>query len=41
MICGHADPMHDASDLQIDDGPFSEIDRVELAATPGKARPCD
>jgi hypothetical protein len=41
VICGHADPMHYAADLQIDDGLFSEIDRIELAATPGESQPCD
>ena len=41
VICGHADPMHYAADLQIDDRLFSAIDRIELSATPGQSQPCD
>jgi hypothetical protein len=41
VICGHADPMHFTADLEIDDGLFSGIDRVELARTSGESEPCD
>jgi hypothetical protein len=41
VICGHADPMHYAADLQIDDGLFSAIDCIELAAASGESKPCD
>lgn len=41
VICGHADPMHFATDLGIDDELFAKIDRIELAGTSGEAEPCD
>lgn len=40
VICGHADPMHFATDLMIADELFAKIDRVELAGTSGEAEPC-
>ena len=40
VICGHADPMHFAVDLEIDDEPFARIDRVELSRTSGESEPC-
>jgi hypothetical protein len=33
--------MHFTADLEIDDGLFSGIDRVELARTSGESEPCD
>ena len=39
VICGHADPMHFAADMDISDGRFAEIDRIELVATSGEAEP--
>ena len=30
VICGHADPMHFAADLDIGDSLFGQIDRIEL-----------
>ena len=41
VICGHADPMHFAADLDIDDRLFAGIDRVELGGTSGEWEPCD
>ncbi len=41
VICGHADPMHFAADLDIADGLFPRIDRIELLETTGESRPCD
>jgi hypothetical protein len=41
VICGHADPMHFATDLAIADGFFANIDRIELAGTPGESEPCE
>jgi len=41
VICGHADPMHFAADMELSDGLFVEIDRVELARTSGEAKPCE
>ena len=40
VICGHADPMHFAVDIEISDSLFADIDRVELAATRGESVPC-
>lgn len=40
VICGHADPMHFAADLEIDDGALVRIDRVELRETSGESEPC-
>jgi hypothetical protein len=40
VICGHADPMQFAADLEINDRLFAEIDRVELARTSGEWEPC-
>jgi hypothetical protein len=41
VICGHADPMNFATDLDIVDGWFTRIDRIELQATTGESRACD
>ena len=41
VICGHADPMHFATDLEIYDRLFAEIDRVELTQTSGESETCD
>ena len=41
VFCGHADPMHFAADLEIADGLFSQIDRLELLRTSGEAAPCE
>jgi hypothetical protein len=41
VICGHADPMSFATDLDIADELFAQIDRIELEKSPGEARPCD
>ena len=40
VICGHADPMHFAIDIRLDDALFSKIDRVELCRTSGESEPC-
>jgi hypothetical protein len=40
VICGHADPMNFAADLDIEDELFAQIDRIELQATTGESRPC-
>jgi hypothetical protein len=39
VICGHADPMHFAADVEIDEL-FAEIDRIELSPTSGQSEPC-
>ena len=39
VICGHADPVHFATDLEMDDRFFAEVDRVELAPTRGEPEP--
>jgi hypothetical protein len=41
VICGHADPMNFATDLDIADGWFAQIDRIELQETKGEFRACD
>jgi hypothetical protein len=41
VICGTADPMNFATDLDIADEFFVQIDRIELQATSGESRPCD
>lgn len=41
VICGHADPMSFATDLEIADELFAQIDRIELQATEGESRACD
>ena len=40
VICGHADPMNFATDLDIAGELFAQIDRIELPAIPGESRPC-
>jgi len=41
VICGHADPMNYAADLDIADELFAQIDRIELQKTEGESRACD
>jgi hypothetical protein len=41
VICGHADPMSFATDLDIADELFTQIDRIELQETKGESRACD
>jgi hypothetical protein len=41
VICGHADPMNFAIDLDIADELFVQIDRVALQATVGESQPCN
>ena len=41
VICGHADPMNFATDLDIAGELFAQIDRVELQETKGESRACD
>jgi hypothetical protein len=41
VICGHADPMHFAADLDIDDSLFGQIERIELEKTIGESKACD
>jgi hypothetical protein len=41
VICGHADPMHFAANLEIDDDMFDAIDCIELQKTEGQSRPCE
>lgn len=41
VICGHADPMNFATDLDIADELFAQADRIELQETTGESRPCD
>jgi hypothetical protein len=41
VICGHADPMNFAVDIDIATELFVEIDRIELLATTGEAQPCE
>ncbi|KRR25736.1 hypothetical protein CQ14_19775 [Bradyrhizobium lablabi] len=40
VICGHADPMHFATDLAMADHLFAGIDRIELVGTTGESEPC-
>lgn len=40
VICGHADPMSFATDLDIADELFTRIDGIELQETKGESRPC-
>jgi hypothetical protein len=41
VICGHADPMNFATDLDIADELSMQIDRIELQAITGESRPCN
>ena len=41
VICGHADPMNFATDVDIADELFAQIDRIELQKTTGESRPCE
>lgn len=41
VICGHADPMHFVADLDIGDGLFGQIDRIEFEKTAGESVACD
>ena len=38
VICGHADPMNFATDLDIASELFTQIDRIELQETKGESR---
>ena len=40
VICGHADPMHFAADIDLDEGLFPTADRIELSRTSGESKPC-
>jgi len=40
VICGHADPMHFAADLDIEDRFFAQIDRIELVPMMGESELC-
>jgi hypothetical protein len=41
VICGHADSMNFATDLDIADELSAQIDRIELQAITGESRPCN
>ena len=41
VICGHADPMNFATDLDIADELSMQIDQIELQAITGESRPCN
>jgi hypothetical protein len=41
VICGHADPMHFSANIEVDDGLFGAIDRIELQEAKGQSRPCE
>jgi hypothetical protein len=41
VICGHADPMNFATDVDIADELFAQIDRIELQKTTGESGPCE
>jgi hypothetical protein len=41
VICGHADPMNFAADLDIVDELSAQVDRIELQATTGESQPCN
>lgn len=41
VICGHADPMNFATDLDVADDLLAQIDRIELQETKGECRACD
>jgi hypothetical protein len=41
VICGHADPMNFATDVDMPDELFAQIDGIELLGTKGEARACD
>jgi hypothetical protein len=38
VICGHADLVHFATDLEMDDRFFAEVDRVKLDQNPAGKR---
>ena len=40
VICGYADPMNFATDLDVADELFAQIDRIELQGTKGESRAC-
>ncbi|RXH04310.1 hypothetical protein [Bradyrhizobium vignae] len=40
VICGHADPMHFAADIDLEEGLFPTADRIELRRTSGESEPC-
>lgn len=41
VICGHADPMNFATDVELEPGAFQRLDRVELLAVEGLSSPCE
>jgi len=41
VICGHADPMNFASDLELEASAFQSLDRIDLLAVEGFASPCE
>lgn len=41
VICGHADPMSFAADIDLDAGAFQTIDRIDLLAVGGLSTPCE
>jgi hypothetical protein len=40
VICGHADPMNFADDIDIGDTSFSLINRIDLLGIDGLSAPC-
>lgn len=40
VICGHADPMTFATDIDLDTGAFQRLDRIDLLAVEGFSSPC-
>ena len=41
VICGHADPMSFAIDLDLSADAFAALDRVDLLAVDGLSSPCE
>lgn len=41
VICGHADPMNFAADVDLDAGPFATLNRIDLLAVDGLSSPCE
>lgn len=41
VICGHADPMNFATDIDLDAEAFRRLDRIELLAVNGLSTPCE
>lgn len=40
VLCGHADPMNFADDIEIGETPFARIDRIDLLGVDGLSAPC-